>query len=359
MKIKEIAKLCNTSIATVSRVLNNPDYKCSDPTLRDKIRKVAAQYDYIPNESARNLKINKQIQTVIYHVNIIITRIGANETDLFYNELLDNVTTELYKQKCIVSNLWYIPQFAPDKKYKSQDIKDNLNKILNQSEDKVDGIIIMGKCKDDILKLLKAKFRNITMIVRNRADLDVDEVLLDGMQVAFTAIKYLVSLGHKKIGYIGDCKFDECFTGYMKNMNFYQLPINMQHVIESPRSEEGGYNAMDKILQMQDEKPSAIFCLVDAIAIGAIRRLNERKNKTYSPSIIACDGIEAGKYTNPMLTTVESPKEDMARLAVFLLKDRLEHRNKSVTRVIVDGKLVIRGSCTPYTEYDNYIEYYI
>lgn len=356
MNIKEIADLCNTSIATVSRVLNNPDYKCSDPMLRDKIRRAAAQYDYIPNESARNLKINKQIQTVIYHVNIIITRIGANETDLFYNELLDNVTTELYKQKCIVSNLWYIPQFAPDKQYKSQDIKDNIDKVLAQ---KTDGFIIMGKCKGDILKQLKTISKNIVMIVRNGADLDVDEVLLDGGQVASTAIKYLVSLGHKKIGYIGDCKFDECFTGYVNNMNFYQLPINVQFVIESPRSEEGGYNAMDKILQMQDEKPSAIFCLADAIAIGAIRRLNERKNKTYNPSIIACDGIEAGKYTNPMLTTIESPKEDMARLAIFLLKDRLEHRNKSITRVIVNGKLVIRGSCTPYTEYDNYIEYYI
>lgn len=358
MSIKEIAKMCGTSIATVSRVLNNPDYKCADPGLKERIWMIAGKYDYVPNEAARNLKMSKHQAEKVYHINVILTRIGADETDPFYNELLGMVSTELHRHLCVMSNLWYMPYFAPDKKYGKKEIHDNLAKIINQSREKMDGLIIMGKCRKEVLDILKDKFRGIVMIVRNHADFGVDEVLLDGNQVAAAALEYLISLGHKKIGYIGDCTFDECFTGYMNTMRLHQLAINMDYVFEAPRSEDGGYAAMEQILNMSD-RPTAIFCLVDAIAIGALKRLNKRKNKIYMPSIIGCDGIEEGKYCNPMLTTVESPKEDMAKLAALLLINRLEKGHKNPARIVLDGNLVIRESCRRVLAAEDCIEYYI
>lgn len=56
MSIKEIAKRAQVSPATVSRVLNNPDYKCSSPQIRERIRKAAIELNYVPNEAARRLK---------------------------------------------------------------------------------------------------------------------------------------------------------------------------------------------------------------------------------------------------------------------------------------------------------------
>lgn len=356
--IKEIAKMCGTSTATISRVLNNPDYKCADPKLKERIWMIAGKYDYVPNEAARNLKMSKSEGEKVYHINIILTRIGADETDPFYNELLGMVSTELHQHSCVMSNLWYMPYFALDKKYKKKEIQDNLKKVLEKPQEKNAGLIIMGKCKREVLDALKEKFKGIVMIVRNHADFGVDEVLLDGKQIASTALEHLISLGHKKIGYIGDCRFDECFTGYMNAMRIHRLDVNMDWIIEAPRSEAGGYAAMEQILHMSD-RPTAIFCLIDAIAIGALKRLNKRKNKLYMPSIIASDGIEEGKYTTPMLTTVESPKEDMARLAVLLLLDRLGKGHKGPAKVVVDGKLVIRESCKRVLEAEDSIEYYI
>lgn len=358
MTIKEIAELCGTSTATISRVLNNPDYKCADPKLKERIWTIAGKYDYVPNEAARNLKIGEPRGEKVYHINIILTRIGADETDPFYNELLGLISTELHHHSCVMSNLWYMPYFALDKKYGKKEIRDNLKKILEKSKEKPDGLIIMGKCKKEVLEILKENYKGIVMIVRNHADSGVDEVLLDGNQIASTALEYLISLGHKKIGYIGDCRFDECFTGYMNAMRIHQLDVNMEWVIEAPRSEAGGYDAMEQILGMSD-KPTALFCLVDAIAIGAMRRLNRRKNKLYMPSIIASDGIEEGKYISPMLTTVECPKEDMAQLAVLLLINRLKKGHKSPAKIVVDGKLVVRESCNRALPIDDNIEYYI
>ena len=54
--IHDVARAANVSPATVSRVLNNPNYKCSVSGLRDKIWKTAIEMNYVPNEAARNLK---------------------------------------------------------------------------------------------------------------------------------------------------------------------------------------------------------------------------------------------------------------------------------------------------------------
>lgn len=53
-----------------------------------------------------------------------------------------------------------------------------MKKILNQPQDKMDGLIIMGKCKKEVLDILKNRFKGVAMIVRNHADYGVDEVLL-------------------------------------------------------------------------------------------------------------------------------------------------------------------------------------
>ena len=57
MSIKKIAEKAGVSASTVSRVLNNPNYKCSSPEVRDKIWKIAIELNYTPNTAARNLKM--------------------------------------------------------------------------------------------------------------------------------------------------------------------------------------------------------------------------------------------------------------------------------------------------------------
>ena len=63
MSIKKIAEEVGVSPATVSRVLNNPNYRCATPGLRDKIWKAAIAMNYVPNEAARNLKMGAAAKT--------------------------------------------------------------------------------------------------------------------------------------------------------------------------------------------------------------------------------------------------------------------------------------------------------
>lgn len=80
MSIKKIAAIAGVSTATVSRVLNNLDYKCSSEELREKIWQIAREMNYMPNEAARNLKMGKSTtKDTMYYLDILITRTGNNQ----------------------------------------------------------------------------------------------------------------------------------------------------------------------------------------------------------------------------------------------------------------------------------------
>ena len=73
--LKKIAEITGVSLSTVSRVLNNPDYRCSSPEIRDKIWEAAMELKYVPNKAAKNLKMGTGNQMEkAYYIGVIMTR---------------------------------------------------------------------------------------------------------------------------------------------------------------------------------------------------------------------------------------------------------------------------------------------
>ena len=127
MSIKKIAEKAGVSPATVSRVLNNPNYKCSVSGLRDKIWKTAIEMNYVPNEAARNLKRGvsaKQEKT--WYINILMTRTDSSTTDPFFAELLRVIESEIHDKNCILSKVWYMSVFSDDRKCR----RENLDRLI-------------------------------------------------------------------------------------------------------------------------------------------------------------------------------------------------------------------------------------
>lgn len=88
MSIKKIAAMTGTSPATVSRVLNNPNYKCSVEGLREKIWKTAMELNYTPNEAARSFKRGSgKASKKKYVIDVLVTRINGAHADPFFEEL--------------------------------------------------------------------------------------------------------------------------------------------------------------------------------------------------------------------------------------------------------------------------------
>ena len=346
MSIKKIAEKAGVSPATVSRVLNNPNYKCSVSGLRDKIWKTAIEMNYVPNEAARNLKKGvsaKQEKT--WYINILMTRTDSSTTDPFFAELLRVIESEIHDKNCILSKVWYMSVFSDDRKCRRENLDRLIDGMYDEVEGKRDGLIIIGRCNKEALKKLNKKYKSVVSVNRNSTNYEVDEVLCDGKKIAAAAVEYLISLGHKNIGYIRQCHSQDRYNGYLETLKKHDLDVIPEYVIETKQTEAEGYEAMEKFFQ-SDDMPTGIYCANDISAIGMLKCLNKFRNRYYMPSIISSDDIQEAQFTRPMLTTVSLPKEDMGKFALYLLLDRLKGGHSGIVRMELEGRLMIRNSCS-------------
>ena len=349
MSIKEIAKRAQVSPATVSRVLNNPDYKCSSPQIRERVRKAAIELNYVPNEAARKLKTGScSTEKKACYINILMTRTDSAHIDPFFDELLRVVETEIHRNNCILSQIWYKAFFSNDKRCRRENIADIVERMYDQTEGHCDGLIIIGKCNKEALTFLQKKYKNVVCVNRNASYGMVDEVVCDGEKIAAMAVEYLIGLGHINIGYIGECHNESRYRGFLKALHDHHLDLDPDFVIETNQTEAQGYEAMEYLLTLPDY-PTGIYCANDITAVGVLKLLSHRKN-LYMPSVIASDDIEQAQFTSPMLTTVHLPREDMGKFALWLLLDRINNGHKAVARMELECKLMVRSSCTPAQE---------
>jgi DNA-binding LacI/PurR family transcriptional regulator len=350
LSVKEIAKRAGTSTATVSRVLSDPDYRCRSQELRQKIWEIANEMNYVPNEVAIALKKGTAVgRKETFYVNVLMTRSGDAETDPFFEEVLRILISELLKQSGILANVWRIPDLANDSTASSVQVSREVEHILSQSKGKNDAIVFLGKSKDQVYKKLSGKFRAMVAIQRNRPGYLIDEVLGNGVRIGHKAVEYLYSLGHRKIGYVGDTQTDLCFQGYVDALREFNLEYNSKYIIEATRRPEESVGIMRQIMNLKDG-PTGIYCPCDYVAIGMLNALKRYRNRFYTPSIISSDGIEDNQYCEPMLTSIEYPKQLMVKYAVNLLMDRLQRGHSLVTHVEVESQLIIRDSCTSYED---------
>lgn len=357
MSIKKIAQLTGSSPATVSRVLNNPQYKCSKPGLREKIWKMAMELNYTPNEAARNLKKGEVQREKAYYIDILMTRMDGKHTDPFFTELLRVVESQIHDHGCILSHIWYRSIFSDDRKCERYSIASLLAELFAEMDTPRQGLILIGRCNPQVVKELKKYYKNIVSINRNSTNYEIDEVLCDGRKIAAAALEHLIALGHRRIAYVGKCHHEARYQGYLDVMHQHGIEYYPEYVIEMNQTERKGVETMQHFLQM-DEPPTGIYCANDITAVGMLKCLKQYKNLIYTPSIISSDGIEEGENTTPMLTTVQLPKENMAKFAMYLLLDRIKGGHTEVVRIELEGKLLHRSSTAPVEE-SSHMEYYI
>lgn len=337
MSLKEIAKRTGTSVSTVSRVLNQEHYRCSDPELEKRIWAAAKELRYLPNTAARTLKTGQSPTTADSFVfDIFLTRFPSLSQDLFFSELYDALKKELLKQHCLLGNFLTLPDVTTQIQ--------NRTSFSNQPP-QADGLILLGKCPTELITPLQATYHHLVGIDRNPTDFDYDEVVCSGTNAAVTAMNYLVSLGHRKIAYIGDCSYEARYIGYYQSLITHNLPLDYSNIYPTSQTRQEGMQMMQMILQKED-LPSAIFCANDSTALGVFDCLKKHHRKGYIPSVISIDNIRESEETNPMLTTIDIPKKEMAHHAVLLLLDHVRGGHKDAVRMELPCRLLVRESCS-------------
>ncbi|MCD8396845.1 MAG: LacI family transcriptional regulator [Lachnospiraceae bacterium] len=334
MSLKRIAEMTGVSISTVSRVLNNRDYNCASEEIKNKIWAAAEEIHYVPNETARNLKLGLKYQpsTPVRKLAVILERFHSLDDDPFFHELYRSVEQEAFANGCTISKVFFSEL-----------------RMEELSEEKADGYIILGRVSPQTLHIMKKYSKNLVAVSRNPTQFELDEIICDGRSAAVCAMEYLIKKGYRRIGYIGDCSYEDRYVGYCDTIIRHDLPMNYASIIQTDQTEESGCRAMKKLLD--NNTVDAILCANDATAIGALNGWREyhtsdttKKKNLKLPALISIDDTQAASEITPALTAVHIPHEAMGKAAVKVLLDRMKKGHMEKVRVEFPNRLIVRES---------------
>jgi LacI family transcriptional regulator len=331
--IKDVAKQAGVSITTVSFVMNNrTDVMISDEVKR-RVLKVAQDLDYHPSAMAAGLagRRTRNLGVVFYQQDQIIS-------NQFYSYVIEGIVKETIEKNF---NLYFSYLKSEYTGYQS------LPKIIREKN--VDGVLLMGHC--DLQTVSDIKERRIPVVAIDNYPVlkEVDTVQIDNKQGGRIAAEHLTGLGHKNLSLLtiskGRPSIEERGEGWKEAIAKSHLSPSQSHIYEcQDLSFQGGYEKTREILK-KDKKITALFCVNDEMAAGAIRAAREIGRKVPSDlSVVGFDNIAISQYTDPPLTTIQVPKEHMGKLAVTRILEIIENKDTAVLRQEVPVELLIRNS---------------
>lgn len=333
--IMDIAKLCGVGVSTVSRAINNhPDI---NEDTKAMIMKVIKENNYIPNNSARNLK-----RSASKTIAVLIKGIG----NPFFNKMLKVFEKEIQEKK--YSFLLHRVEEHEDE----VDIAIELEK-----EKRLKGIVFLGgffSHSEEKLQQIKVPFVLSTIGVTDKIDKTIySSVAVNDIKESYKMVDYLCKLGHKKIAIITPTPEDESIgklrlEGYVKALEDNNIPYNHNLVgyIEDDMetySMQYGYQVTKNLL-ISGEEFTAIYAIADSMAVGACRAIFDMgKNVPEDYSVAGFDGMDITYYYNPTITTICQPVEEMAYETIKILFDII-HNKKCQENKIFPAELVVGQS---------------
>lgn len=324
--LKDVARLAGVSPSTVSRVINGGG-SASAKTV-EKIWQAVRETGYSVNESARDLRCRSAVEKAEKQaIDCVFARDIDAFIDPFFMELMHVIEPEVFK---FDYRLRY--QYA---------LSDPEGPLPSDSQEK-DAAIVLGRIDDTNLEKLKKRYRHLVSVSLQDRDLGIDSVICRGYDAAEKGLEYLLSLGHRRICYLGETKDEQRYEAYCDTMARHGCENITVDVSFTPSD---SYRKL-KAAMANGMDCTAIFCANDISAVGVLRVLKEaRLSVPRDMSVIGINDVESVRYLDPMLTTVHIPIEEMGKHAARLITDRLERGHLLPAKVLLPSKLLIRSSC--------------
>ncbi|KPU26922.1 LacI family transcriptional regulator [Caloranaerobacter sp. TR13] len=325
--IKDVAKKANVSVATVSRILNNLG-GYSEET-KEKVLKVIDEIGYQRNEIARGL-ITKSTNTI----GVLVPNVSTN----FYAEILNGIEDTAHKNgySVVVCNTGIGG-------------KRTLAYLDVLSSRQVDGIVITSLTPKEEYEKAIISTRIPSILVSTMSfRYQLPFIRVDDKLAAYSATKYLIEKGHRKIAMIAGNEDDPIagiprVEGYMQALRDYNVAIDKELIRHGDFSYESGIKCMRGLLE--DKKDfTAVFAASDDMAIGAL--YVAYKNGISIPdelSVVGYDNTMTARMSIPPLTTLAQPLYEMGKRAVSSLLKKIS-KGESIESIIMPHKIIERDT---------------
>ncbi|CAM4322217.1 substrate-binding domain-containing protein [Paenibacillus phoenicis] len=324
--MKDIADKLGVSSVTVSKALN--DKEGVSDSLKLKIKKVASEMGYRFNSAAKSIK-----DGLSYNIGVMIPQRFTGLRESFYLQVYQQIAIQLdhYGYFGILNIL-------------SSEDEEQLNFPRVYSENKVDGIIILGQVSKKYIETVQNMELPKLFLDFYDEHAAIDSIVTDNFYGAYEITNYLIRCGHREIAYVGNVystsSIQDRFLGYYKSLLEHGLKFNERYLIND-RDEHGTY--ID--IELPEQMPTAFVCNCDQVAYLLGERLTSMGYRIPDDcSIVGFDNDVYATLANPPLTTVEVDIEQMARSAVKAIMDKVSNPHRRIGRMLVQGKIIYRDS---------------
>ncbi len=330
INIKDIAKEVGTSIATVSRALNNKEGVSDD--MRKRVLLKAKELGYIANGLARGMKTSKT-----FTVGVLISDIK----NPYFSEVISSMERVLYAKKynLIICNVG--ENSTKEREY--------LELLVSKS---VDGLLVAPVKEEKNLSIYRKLVRHgIKLVFFDRLvdSIQTDAVIVDNEAATYEAVRYLAKFGHKKIGAIYGIEKSytgaERLKGFLEAIKDFELDARKEWIRSGEFKEDVSYERALEILSMK-ERPSAIIAMNNFTTLGVMRAVKELGIKVPDElSVMGFDDAEWMKVCSPSVTTIIQPTDVIGMTAATLLLDAIEgDETRKPQHVVLKATLLKRES---------------
>jgi DNA-binding LacI/PurR family transcriptional regulator len=334
--LKDVAQLAGVSVKTVSNVVNN--YPHVTPAMRERVQRAIDELGYRPNLTARHLRKGR---TGI--IALALPELG----NPYFAELAGAVIDVAARHDLTVL-LDHTAGLREKEVLVTQGFRAHV----------IDGLII-SPIELETADLLGRRTDGSPLVLLGEREYDApfDQIAIDNVAAARTAVRHLTSLGRKRIAFIGARRETARrpahlrLRGWREELTAAGLPCDDSLVAATDAyGRWDGAAAMNALLD-RGARPDAVFAYNDLMALGAMRALVERGLRVPQDiSVVGFDDVEEGRFCAVALTTVSPDKQAIARLAVERVVARLGGGAPPDPERIQPGyTLVVRESTAPPT----------
>lgn len=339
--ITDVARTVGMSKATVSLALNRSPLVAEKT--RSRVLEAAELLGYRANYFARRLSTGKSEIIGLYILRGEEQKCtwALPSSWTFYNPILKSVSAYLSENN-------YRLQLEVIDFHQARD-----GLIANIIKERsLDGILLLVQDEGDYGFLEVAKNMRFPMAIMNgRLRQEFSSVKTDNKMGGKKVAKYLLGLGHIRIAHISGPKHDfnavERKMGFMEALQEKGISLNPSYMKLGDWQIESGHREAKQLLTL-NERPTAIFCANDHMAVGAMQAVEEFGLQIpQDVSIVGFDNIEICSFVSPKLTTMEQSLDQMAIMAVQEVLRQIREGTEAVNHTNLEPRFVARESCAP------------
>jgi DNA-binding LacI/PurR family transcriptional regulator len=338
--IRDVAAQAGVSGSTVSRVLSGVETQIpiSEET-RERVLKVARELGYRPHPGARALSGKST-----HLLGVIVREIS----DPFFADLIEVISGAAKERgyDLVLGNAKRDPEQALALREMMLDMR------------YCDGILLCGDLsespEDHGFLARMGTDRRLVSVARGSTQLvsGMPSVGIDNRAGTFLVLDHLAGLGHRQIACMNASRVGDLWERLEAYREFMQDRFGgvlEAYVQLAENTFAGGYRAAHQLLSLPGP-PTAIFCLDDAMAIGALSAaLGMGLDVPRYVSIAGFDDMPVSAYVRPALTTVHQPVQEIGEQALGVLLHMIEDERspEEIPHIRLEPRLVVRDSCGP------------